>query len=134
MSYPQLPEIVNGLPNICGADEHVEAVTRQRPPVFVQDTPLRLEQLRACYAVALHMQQPLIPVGGDDMRTAELISNLDHMMRNQGVGDNHNATVFAECYARMGEIIPELIREGKNPRISVEDLMTREFKPEFERR
>ena len=32
------------------------------------------------------------------------------------------------------EEVHAMLYEGKNPRISVEDLMTREFKPEFERR
>ena len=32
------------------------------------------------------------------------------------------------------EEVHSMLYEGKNPRISVEDLMTREFKPEFERR
>ena len=42
------------------------------------------------------------------------------MMRNPGSGDNHNATVFADCYGRMGDIIPELVREGKNPRVMLD--------------
>jgi glycerol-3-phosphate dehydrogenase (NAD(P)+) len=32
------------------------------------------------------------------------------------------------------EEVHSMLYEGKDPRISVEDLMTREFKPEFERR
>ena len=66
------------------------------------------------------MQQPLIPAGGSDLRTADLISNLDYMMRNPGSGDNHNAGVFADCYGRMGDIIPELVREGQNPRVMLD--------------
>ena len=66
------------------------------------------------------MQQPLIPAGGGDIRHADTISNLDFMMRNPGQGDNHNAGVFAECYARMGDIIPELVHQGRNPRIMLD--------------
>ena len=105
MNLRPLAEMVNGLPNLCGAEAEVEEVTRSRLPVFLPETNLRLDRLRATFAIALHMQQPLIPAGGPDLRTADIISNLDHMMRNPGVGDNHNAPVFAECYARMGSII-----------------------------
>ena len=83
-------------------------------PVYLAETNLHLDRLQAVFAIALHMQQPLIPAGGNDLHTADLISNLDAMMRNPGSGDNHNATVFADCYGRMGDIIPELVHEGKN--------------------
>jgi hypothetical protein len=112
--------MINGLPNLCGHDAQVEEATRPRGPAFLPHTNLRLERLRATFAIALHMQQPLIPAGGSDLRTADIISNLEYMVRNPGVGDNHNAPVFAECYARMGEIIPELVREGRNPRVMLD--------------
>src|ERR1700752_3658703 len=104
MDLHPIPEMIDGLPNLCGEEARVEHVTRARHPVFLHETDVRLDRLRATFAVALHMQQPLIPAGGSDLRTAEVISNLDHMMRNQGVGDNHNAPVFAECYARIGDL------------------------------
>jgi len=116
MTQP-IPETVSGLPNICGAEAQVAEATSSRKPVFLNETNLRLDKLEAVFAIALHMHQPLIPAGGEDVQSAEMISNLDSMMRNQGVGDNHNAPVFAECYARMGEMIPELVREGRNPRV-----------------
>jgi hypothetical protein len=119
MELRQLPETVNGLPNICGAWDQVKEVTRSRAPIYINETNLHLDRLRAVFAIALHMQQPLIPAGGD-IRTAELISNLDFMMRNPGSGDNHNATVFADCYGRMGDIIPDLVRQGKNPRVMLD--------------
>src|SRR3954451_24039570 len=105
MTAGTIPEMVHGLPNLCGCEAQVEEVTRSRSPVYLAETNLRLDKLRAVFAVALHMQQPLIPAGGPDLRTAATISNLDHMVRNPGTGDNHNAGVFAECYARMGDII-----------------------------
>jgi len=116
----QLAEIVNGLPNICGADRQVEEITARTGPVYRNETNLRLDKLQAVYAVALHMQQPLIPAGGNDIKNADMISNLDFMMRNPGTGDNHNATVFAECYARISEIVPELVSQGKNPRVMLD--------------
>jgi hypothetical protein len=120
MDFRPLPETVNGLPNISGAEDQVAEVMRSRQPVYLSETNLRLDRLRAVFAIALHMQQPLIPAGGPDLRTADMISNLDYMFRNPGVGDNHNAAVFADCYGRMGDIIPELVREGKNPRVMLD--------------
>jgi hypothetical protein len=120
MDFQPLPEMVNGLPNFCGADEQVAEVTRGRQLVFLPETNLHLDRLRAVFAIALHMQQPLIPAGGPDIRHADLISNLDYMMRNPNVGDNHNAGVFADCYGRMGDIVPELVRQGQNPRVMLD--------------
>jgi hypothetical protein len=111
--------MIDGLPNLCGAEPQVEQVTGagMRRPVFLAETDVRLDRVRAVFAVALHMQQPLIPAGGADLRTAELISNLDAMMRNPGVDDNHNAPAFAECYARSGDLIAELVHAGRSPRV-----------------
>lgn len=119
-SVIDIPDVIQGLPNFCGADEQVQQVTRSRPNVFLDGTNLQLDRLRAVFSIALHMQQPLIPVGGDDLATAEIISNLDYMMQHPEEGDNHNARVFAECYARMGDIVPETILLGRNPRVMLD--------------
>ena len=74
----------------------------------------------SAFAVALHMHQPLIPAGGPDLRTAAIVSNLQWMLEHPDVGDNHNAPVFHWCYKRMGELIPQLLAEGKQPRIMLE--------------
>jgi hypothetical protein len=66
------------------------------------------------------MHQPLIPAGGSDLHTAAIISNLQDMMNHPDVGDNHNAPVFHWCYKRMGEFVPQLIHEGKAPRVMLE--------------
>jgi hypothetical protein len=66
------------------------------------------------------MHQPLIPAGGDDLRTAPLISNLQYMAEHPGIGDNHNATAFLRCYSRMGDFIPELVAGGYEPRVMLE--------------
>ncbi len=120
MDHRPIPDIIDGIPNICGAEGQVADATRGRPPVFLPETNLRLDKLQAVFAIALHMQQPLIPAGGGDVHSADIISNLDHMLHNPGVGDNHNATVFADCYGRMGDIIPELVSAGKNPRVMLD--------------
>ena len=67
------------------------------------------------------MHQPLIPAGGDDLRTAPRSSaTCKYMMDNPGIGDNHNASVFHWCYKRMGEFIPQLVDEGKQPRVMLD--------------
>src|SRR5262245_11856610 len=120
MNLRPLPEIIDGLPNISGAETEVEEVTRSRQPVFLPETNLRLERLQAVFAVALHMHQPLIPAGGSDLRTAATIGNLENMLRDPGSGDNYNASVFIDCYGRIGDIIGDLVREGRNPRIMLD--------------
>jgi hypothetical protein len=122
MFMGQLPEYIAGLPNISGAEQQVEDALRKGcgQPVFLNEGGIDFSRLRSAYAIALHMHQPLIPAGGGDLRTAEIISNLKYMMDNQGVGDNHNASVFHWCYKRMGEFIPQLIDEGKEPRVMLE--------------
>tara|TARA_Y100000385_G_scaffold250410_1_gene272414 strand:- start:213 stop:1472 length:1260 start_codon:yes stop_codon:yes gene_type:complete len=42
------------------------------------------------------------------------------MFNNLGEGDNHNAEPFAQCYKRLADIIPSLIKEGCNPRIMLD--------------
>ncbi len=118
----QLPEYIDGVPNISGAEETIaKALRRSREtPAFRDAGSLDFGHINSAFAIALHMHQPLIPAGGSDLPTAELISNLKYMMDNPGIGDNHNASVFHWCYKRMGEFIPQLIEEGKQPRVMLE--------------
>ncbi len=117
-----LSEYVDGVPNLSGSEKTIEDAVRRgaEKPVFRDRSPIDFGSISSATAIALHMHQPLIPAGGDDLRTAALISNLKHMWDNQGVGDNHNAPVFHWCYKRMGEFIPQLIGEGKEPRVMLE--------------
>jgi hypothetical protein len=66
------------------------------------------------------MHQPLIPAAGPDLRTAATISNLQWMLEHPDLGDNHNAPAFHWCYKRMGELICQLLAEGRQPRIMLE--------------
>lgn len=116
-----LSEYIDGLPNISGSDSIIEATLRNRPDmVFKNSSPIAFERIKSACAIALHMHQPLIPAGGADLRSADIISNLQYMMENQGIGDNHNAPVFHWCYKRMGEFVPQLIHEGEEPRVMLE--------------
>ncbi len=109
------PEIIEGLPNICGRETELRR-SRRRPPA----ARASIEGPRAACAIALHMHQPLIPAGGSDLRTAEIISNLQYMMAHPHLGDNHNAPVFHQCYKRMGDFIPRLLDEGCRPRVMLD--------------
>ena len=118
----QLPEYVDGLPNICGAEAEIDRAiaAAKDKPVFLPESRIDFGRIKSAFANALHMHQPLIPAGGGDLGTADVIGNLQHMFNNQGIGDNHNAGVFQWCYKRMGEFIPQLVGEGKEPRIMLE--------------
>ncbi|MDR3012234.1 MAG: hypothetical protein LBU70_03380 [Chitinispirillales bacterium] len=116
------PSIIDGLPNIT-SDKEVEAAIKSRPKnvlTAADKNRVNFGGIRSATAIALHMHQPLIPAGGYDLGTADIISNLQHMMENQGIGDNHNAPVFQWCYKRLGDFIPELVGEGKEPRAMLE--------------
>jgi len=105
-------QTAQALPSICGNTREIDSIMGQ--DVHVYPTNLHLEKIKAGFACALHMHQPTIPVNG------RLISNLQYMFENPNQGDNHNASVFAWCYSRMGDFIPELVEAGKNPRIMLD--------------
>ena len=106
----------NGLPNICGWESDIAAVVNHNRQIFAPQSNINLEQIKAGFACALHMHQPTIPAGAN----GELICNLQHMFEHPDDGDNHNAGVFAWCYSRMGDWIPELVANGCNPRIMLD--------------
>jgi hypothetical protein len=117
-----IPEYVDGLPNLSGSEDLIErtiAAARDRP-VFLDDSRIPFDRIRSACAIALHMHQPLTPTGGDELGTAALIGNLQTMLEHPGIGDNHNASVFRQCYARMGDFIPALLAAGLEPRVMLE--------------
>ena len=118
----ELQEYSDGLPNICGSEPLIERTVREATArsVYLPESRILFGRIRAAAAVALHMHQPLIPAGGEDLQSAQIISNLQYMMEHQSIGDNHNAPVFLWCYRRMGEFVPQLIEEGKAPRVMLE--------------
>ena len=117
-----LAEYVDGLPNICGSEERIrQAIAASRTdPVFLPQGASGFGEINSAFAIALHMHQPLIPAGGPELRTARVISNLQWMLDNPDIGDNHNAPVFLWCYRRMGEFVPQLLDEGFQPRVMLE--------------
>ena len=116
-----LAEEIDGIPNISGTEEVLRATAspQDRPPLYFS-AGMPFEGVNSTCAIALHMHQPLIPAGGGDLTTAAIISNLAYMFANPEIGDNHNAAVFRWCYQRMGEFVPQLVDEGKTPRVMLE--------------
>jgi hypothetical protein len=115
-NLPTLQLWQHGMPNLCGWEREIQSITQHNDPVFLPHTNLHLENVTAGFACALHMHQPTIPAGWD----GQLISHLQYMYEHPGEGDNHNADVFAWCYQRMGDFIPELVHHGCNPRIMLD--------------
>jgi hypothetical protein len=119
MTREPIPETVEGLPNISGWETELDATTRQRRPVFLEQTPIRLDRLQSAFGVALHMHQPLVLDDGD-LRQARIIGNLQYMMERQHIHGNHDAPVFAWCYTRIADFIRELVNAGRHPRVMLD--------------
>ena len=116
-----LPETVDGLPNISGSEDSIrEAIAAAAGrPVYPPDNGVDFGRIRSACAIALHMHQPLIPVG-DDLRTAEIASNLKQMRDRGNDEARGNANVFHWCYKRMGEFVPQLVDQGSQPRVMLD--------------
>ncbi|MEM9218439.1 MAG: glycosyl hydrolase family 57 [Cyanobacteria bacterium P01_F01_bin.150] len=113
---PDIPSLIDGLPNISGWEAEVQSVVQSDDPVALPHTNIRLRQISAAFAIALHMHQPTIPAGAD----GSLISNLQYMFEHPYEGDNHNAGPFSYCYSRMADFIPDLVNQGCNPRVMLD--------------
>ena len=116
-----LPETVDGLPNISGSEDSIrEAIAAAGGrSVYPVDNGVDFGRIRSACAIALHMHQPLIPVG-DDLRTAEIASNLKQMRDRGNDEARGNANVFHWCYKRMGEFVPQLVEQGGQPRVMLD--------------
>ena len=107
---------LNDCPAISGRESELLQQVNQASDNWKESSDIKFDQLKAGYACALHMHQPTIPAGSE----GELISHLQYMFNHSGEGDNHNAEPFAQCYKRLADIIPNLIKEGCNPRIMLD--------------
>ncbi|MGV0024055.1 glycosyl hydrolase family 57 [Phormidesmis priestleyi] len=115
-SFAPLLELIDDLPNLSGHESEVQSTIQSDAAVFLPTTTVKLESVKATFAIALHMHQPTIPAGTN----GALISNLQQMFEHPYDGDNHNAGTFAWCYSRMGDFIPELVAQGCNPRVMLD--------------
>jgi hypothetical protein len=120
MKVAAMQEYIDELPNICGSEGALAEAMAAAGPFYLPESDVDFGRIVSAFAIALHMHQPLIPAGSEDLQTAPIISNLQYMMEHPNVGDNHNATVFRRCYQRMGEFIPQLVREGRRPRVMLD--------------
>ncbi len=108
----------SSLPPLCGLGGELNAaraLIADKRLYPVRD-PAAFTSLRSVAACALHMHQPNIPAGPG----GSIISNLQFMLEHGSDGDRYNATVFRDCYKRLGTIIPTLVGEGYDPRIMVD--------------
>lgn len=113
-----MQEIVNGLPNISGNINKIQKINLRKSeslPEFYSRPDF--SKIKSAFGIALHMHQPTILSSENNLGQAGLINNLEYMMHHQDTGDNHNASVFFQCYRRMADFIPELVSRGKNPRV-----------------
>jgi hypothetical protein len=115
-----LPEYVNGIPNLSGSEDVVAQAMARSGPFYLPECGIDFGRARSGFANALHMHQPLIPAGSRDLGTAPIISNLQFMRDFGNDEARYNAGIFAWCYKRLGEFIPQLIGEGKQPRIMLD--------------
>jgi len=116
---PELAQYINGIPNLSGCEDIISNA-RSSEPVFLNESNIDWDNVKSAFAIALHMHQPIVPDPEKPLTQAEEICYLKHMLDNPHSGDNHNATVFRECYKRMGDFIPELIEKGKQPRVMLD--------------
>ena len=103
----ELKQYIDGVPNISGKENILQGKAGKQ--IFLPQSKINWNNVKSAYAVALHMHQPIIPDPDKPLKQADEISNLQHMMSHPNSGDNHNATVFHQCYKRMGDFIPELL-------------------------
>ena len=109
-------DIIDTLPNITDK----KAKKGKSSPSYASISNINFDNIQSSFGIALHMHQPTIPASNDDLTSASLISNLQHMLEHQNIGDNHNATVFLQCYSRISDIIRTLVEQGKNPRVMLD--------------
>ncbi len=114
-----MKQYIDGVPNISGTEDILRK-SKSKQQVFLPQSRINWNNVKSAYAIALHMHQPIIPDPDKPLHQADEISNLQHMMRHPNSGDNHNATVFHQCYKRMGDFIPELLNDGKEPRVMLD--------------
>lgn len=115
-----IPVFIESIPNICGSEEKIKEAMKYKGPYYLPGSQIDFSKLKSCFANALHMHQPLIPEGGNSLSDSPVISHLKYMTDNPHIHGNHDGPVFHWCYKRMGEFIPELVNQGKNPRIMLD--------------
>jgi hypothetical protein len=114
-----MKEIIDGIPDISAQDEACKSAALKKSS-YASISNIDFTKVKSAFGTILHMHQPTIPAASDDLRSAGLISNLQHMMEHPNIGDNHNAAVFMQCYYRISDFIRELVDQGCNPRVMLD--------------
>jgi hypothetical protein len=120
MTHVAIHNGVEGASNLCGDDRPVAEAMSGHAPLFLRESKIDFHRIKSSFAIALHMHQPLIPAGGDDLASAEVIGNLQFMLDHPQIQDAHNAPTFLQCYRRMADFIPALLGEGAEPRVMLD--------------
>jgi len=100
-STVQLPDTIDGVPNVSGAEELVAQARRgseRRPLTGGHDGGDPFAGIRSACAIALHMHRPLIPAGGEDLPTAPLIRHLQYMSSTRTPGRTTTPRCFAGAF------------------------------------
>ncbi|MBU4377315.1 MAG: glycosyl hydrolase family 57 [Candidatus Omnitrophica bacterium] len=111
---------ITDFPNICGNESKIVKAVKGGRSLYASISNIKPDKIQSGFGIALHMHQPTIPAGTNDLKHAPLISNLQHMMEHPDVGDNHNASVFLQCYSRMSDFVREFVAHHHNPRIMLD--------------
>ena len=115
-----LPKTDDNLPHICGHETLISQAMGQPGPYYLPECSIDFPTIKSGFSTALHMHQPMIPAEGNPLETAKIVSNLKVMMKDSGSGDHYNATIYHDCYKRMGTFIPELVHAGYHPRVMLD--------------
>jgi hypothetical protein len=115
MSY-QITEF----PVITGSDEETRRLAGHAKNAYGSISNIDWANTQSAFGIALHMHQPSIPASSGDVRSANLISNLQYMLEHQGEGDNHNASTFLWCYSRISDLVRNHVAAGRNPRVMLD--------------
>jgi len=86
-----LPQYVEGLPNICGSEPTVEEAARSSRGesfCFLAESRVDFGRIKIAAAIRLHVRQPSIPAGGEDLHTTAITSNLKYMTDDPTIADN----------------------------------------------
>ena len=111
---------IEKIPDIIGNKKYIKKAVSGKGPHYANCSDISFDKVDSCFGIALHMHQPTILDENNDLSKSALISNLVYMLKNQHIGDNHNAPVFLRCYYRMSDFVQELVSSGCSPRVMLD--------------
>ena len=115
-----MQNIIDDLPVICSKEKTSSKLGLFKKDIYSSVSDIYFDRVRSSFGIALHMHQPTILSNPDDLQNSFFISNIQSMLEHQGVGDNHNAPVFMQCYRRISQFIRDLVNTGCSPRVMLD--------------